>query len=86
MEAESRAGNLTLNAIISHHRGKVEQQPPETAAVSRGQNAVHVVPGDWAAAPAALARLIDRATAASDAVQAVVLAYESGIIRPGADT
>jgi hypothetical protein len=55
----------------------VEQQPPETAAVSRSQNAVHVVPGDWAAAPAALALLLERAAAESDGVQAVVLVADA---------
>lgn len=77
LEGGWRTGNLAANAIISHHRGQVEQQPPETAAVSRSQNAVHVVPGDWAIAPAALALLLDRAAAESDAVQAVVLVADA---------
>lgn len=77
LDAEERTGNLAANAIISHCRGKVEQEAPEIVSVSRGQHTVHVVPADWDAAPGPLARVLDRATAESEEVQAVVLVADA---------
>jgi ATP-dependent RNA helicase DeaD len=77
LDAERQTGNLATNAIISQRRGKVEHEAPETASVSRGQNAVHIVPADWDAAPGPLARLLDRAPAEADEVQAVVLVADA---------
>jgi ATP-dependent RNA helicase DeaD len=55
----------------------VEHEAPETVSVSRGQHAVHIVPADWDAAPGPLARLLDRAPAEADEVQAVVLVADA---------
>ncbi len=77
LDAEERAGNLAANAIISHRRGKVEHEAPETVSVSRGQHTVHIVPADWDAAPGPLARVLDRAAAESEEVQAVVLVADA---------
>ena len=77
LDGEWRTGNLAANAIISHRRGKVEHEAPETASVSRGQHAIHIVPADWDAAPGPLARLLDRAPAEADEVQAVVLVADA---------
>lgn len=77
LDAEERTGNLATNAIISHRRGKVEHEAPEIVSVSRGQHTVHVVPADWDAAPGPLARVLDRAAAESEEVQAVVLVADA---------
>jgi hypothetical protein len=77
LDAEERTGNLAGNAIISHRRGKVEHEAPETVSVSRGQHTVHVVPADWDAAPGPLARVLDRAAPESEEVQAVVLVADA---------
>lgn len=77
LDAEERTGNLAANAIISHCRGQVEHEAPETVSVSRGQHTVHIVPADWDAAPGPLARVLDRAAAESEEVQAVVLVADA---------
>jgi ATP-dependent RNA helicase DeaD len=77
LDAEERTGNLAATAIISHRRGQVEHEAPETVSVSRGQHSVHIVPADWDAAPGPLARVLDRAAAEAENVEAVVLVADA---------
>lgn len=70
-----RGGRVALQPPQSYHRRKVEQQAPAqpTTAVARGQNAVHVVPADWASGASALAGAIDRVDHTAAGVQLLVL-------------
>jgi len=56
----------------------VEQQPqPGSTAIARGQNVVHVLPTDWAAAPSALAPLLDRLDSDAGGVQLMIVVADA---------
>ena len=56
----------------------MEQQPPAgSAAVARGQNVIHVLPTDWAAAPDALAPLLNRIDSDASTLQLVVIVADA---------
>jgi ATP-dependent RNA helicase DeaD len=49
----------------------------DSAGISRGQNQLHVLPEDWAAAEAAIAPLLDRADGESQTAQIVVITSDA---------
>lgn len=53
------------------------EQEQESAAVSRGQHQLHVVPEDWHAAAAAIAPLLDRLEASATAIQLLIISSDA---------
>ena len=76
MKAEDSPPELTA-AIISSALPSEVALEQDSAGISRGQNQLHVLPEDWAAAEAAIAPLLARADAESQTTQIVVITSDA---------
>src|SRR3954462_3884288 len=81
-----RIDNLRrARARPDHSEESVESEAKEPTGVTRGQNAVHIMPLDWSAAERVLATLVDRIDARRAETQLLVVTADAESAAAAAD-